>query len=785
MDAVLRVTPVQGETTWSFLHRVAAAYGLQAHDLTGWWRWVTPVFLRRGLRPDGEVLLNAVAQEQLASWCRVPGGRLARALPTWAYGSAALAGHGGDGQAWARWRVGATRWGPVAFGCRLCAARRGGAAQGVWVYRPRWQPLCARHGRWLLDTGEGHEWEFVDVSGVMQELVRAQRRWAGVARRAEGIGVGPGEVFVLARAVVCGWWEQEAFGEREVVWGARLERVVAATSRFSGVPRWGEQAWRLLARDAVVFPEIVAVADALADPRVQALAVDGRGAGLVRAAGGHEQVAAAVGARLERSWLGEVEHSAPSVLATWTRALARQRQRPSAESPQRRGEGVWEVRVVHRPVEVGEGLRRMAAGTGGGEAGRAATDAGGAWQKELAVPREAGRSAGLLRRRQELFEQGLEHARAHAARHGHLALAHTGRRGEQGFDLGRWLANLRAADNLSTAQVRQLSDLDTWWNPPWPLDWQRAWHRAHAHSRLHGPVHGGDNLAGLPGWLQAWLRRQIGGYHRLHTGQRRLLAQLGLTAAEVERYRAWSGRRRPAAAGLERARSYAARHGHLAVSEPTTADGFALGMWLNMQRHQQRVSGHPTRLGRQLTDVDAWWNPPWPVAWQRAWWAARYHLTGLPHGRAWWPSAPDAEHAAVWLRQQNARRPLLQAGQRALLDDLEQHAADQTAPPWTAWVREVSDDAWRTLAPLMPHQAAGGRWRDHRALVEGIAHIARTGQSWRELPARFGPWQTCYRRYRRWLADGTLHRIATTTLPPADQGWQTALADRLSSSGSG
>ncbi|MDR6980795.1 hypothetical protein J2X68_007537 [Streptomyces sp. 3330] len=33
MEAALRVAPVAGETTWSFLHRVAAAYRMQAGDL--------------------------------------------------------------------------------------------------------------------------------------------------------------------------------------------------------------------------------------------------------------------------------------------------------------------------------------------------------------------------------------------------------------------------------------------------------------------------------------------------------------------------------------------------------------------------------------------------------------------------------------------------------------------------------------------------------------------------------------------------------------------------------
>ncbi|MBQ0891351.1 hypothetical protein KBZ94_41715 [Streptomyces sp. RM72] len=186
---------------------MAAAYRLQAGDLTGWWRWVNPAHQARGVRPDGEVFLDGVAQVQLAGWCRVPAGHLARALPSWGAGSEMLAGYGGDGQGWVRWRTGADQWGPVVFGCRLCTARRGGAGVS-WVYRARWQRLCTDHGRWLLDVGGGHVLEGLAVGPLAGELGRAQRRWACLARAgldAGGAGGAPVEVFALARAVVCGW----------------------------------------------------------------------------------------------------------------------------------------------------------------------------------------------------------------------------------------------------------------------------------------------------------------------------------------------------------------------------------------------------------------------------------------------------------------------------------------------------------------------------------------------------------------------------------------------------
>jgi transposase len=34
-----------------------------------------------------------------------------------------------------------------------------------------------------------------------------------------------------------------------------------------------------------------------------------------------------------------------------------------------------------------------------------------------------------------------------------------------------------------------------------------------------------------------------------------------------------------------------------------------------------------------------------------------------------------------------------------------------------------------------------------------------TGAGWRDLPERYGTWQTVYDRFRRWQRDGTLQRL--------------------------
>ena len=75
------------------------------------------------------------------------------------------------------------------------------------------------------------------------------------------------------------------------------------------------------------------------------------------------------------------------------------------------------------------------------------------------------------------------------------------------------------------------------------------------------------------------------------------------------------------------------------------------------------------------------------------------------------------------------------------------------------------------MEPLLPERTPrrGGRWRDHRVLVEAIAWKYRTGAAWREVPAeRFGPWQTAYERHQRWSADGTWARVLAAAQADAD-----------------
>ncbi len=70
----------------------------------------------------------------------------------------------------------------------------------------------------------------------------------------------------------------------------------------------------------------------------------------------------------------------------------------------------------------------------------------------------------------------------------------------------------------------------------------------------------------------------------------------------------------------------------------------------------------------------------------------------------------------------------------------------------------LSDDQWELIEPLVP-RSDGRRGRPYRY---------QAGIAWRDLPERFGPWQTVSNPHRRFSGDGTWDAILTLLLAEAD-----------------
>ena len=86
----------------------------------------------------------------------------------------------------------------------------------------------------------------------------------------------------------------------------------------------------------------------------------------------------------------------------------------------------------------------------------------------------------------------------------------------------------------------------------------------------------------------------------------------------------------------------------------------------------------------------------------------------------------------------------------------------------------LTDAQWALLEPLLPSSKGkqSRPFRDHRQVLEGIVFRLRTGCPWRDLPERFGPWQTAWKRHARFCKDGTWDQILAALLVKADDAGQ-------------
>lgn len=68
----------------------------------------------------------------------------------------------------------------------------------------------------------------------------------------------------------------------------------------------------------------------------------------------------------------------------------------------------------------------------------------------------------------------------------------------------------------------------------------------------------------------------------------------------------------------------------------------------------------------------------------------------------------------------------------------------------------ISNADWDRVKDRLPTRGAK---TDTRLFVDAVLWIARTGSPWRDLPDRFGNWNTAFRRFRRWAEAGVWGRV--------------------------
>ena len=71
---------------------------------------------------------------------------------------------------------------------------------------------------------------------------------------------------------------------------------------------------------------------------------------------------------------------------------------------------------------------------------------------------------------------------------------------------------------------------------------------------------------------------------------------------------------------------------------------------------------------------------------------------------------------------------------------------------------DLTDEQWAILESVLPVGRKPGRPRRWtlRQLIDGIRFRTRTGCPWRDVPERYGTWQSVYGLFRRWQLTGCL-----------------------------
>jgi transposase len=85
---------------------------------------------------------------------------------------------------------------------------------------------------------------------------------------------------------------------------------------------------------------------------------------------------------------------------------------------------------------------------------------------------------------------------------------------------------------------------------------------------------------------------------------------------------------------------------------------------------------------------------------------------------------------------------------------------------------EIKDEDWERIKDMLPGQAGdpGVTAKDNRLFINAVLWIGKTGAPWRDLPERFGPWGSVWKRFDRWAKKGVWKRVFEALQDP-DLEW--------------
>lgn len=89
---------------------------------------------------------------------------------------------------------------------------------------------------------------------------------------------------------------------------------------------------------------------------------------------------------------------------------------------------------------------------------------------------------------------------------------------------------------------------------------------------------------------------------------------------------------------------------------------------------------------------------------------------------------------------------------------------------------ELTDRQWKEMVPLLEAHCRkqGGSCAANRLFISAVLWRVRTGTPWRDLPERFGNWNSVARRFSRWADKKVWQRLFAAIQEP---DWEWVLVD--------
>jgi transposase len=83
----------------------------------------------------------------------------------------------------------------------------------------------------------------------------------------------------------------------------------------------------------------------------------------------------------------------------------------------------------------------------------------------------------------------------------------------------------------------------------------------------------------------------------------------------------------------------------------------------------------------------------------------------------------------------------------------------------------LTDKAWEALKQILKETGRVYSKYEHRNTIQGTLYHMPTGIQWRDLPEKFGRWNSVFRRFNFWFKKGVLQKLFQSISSKNDPEW--------------